>query len=129
MIFGRCQRLSWYRKKRQTNTGPKANVSDSRAGGCASGNPQPRIEETPEQAMVFDRLAKREKPRGSGHHWFNLPWPPTRTEIIAVIGVLLIAVAGVTSYIMLKPDKPAKPVAVTKPVKKKLLSLLLLHPT
>ncbi|MCA9326215.1 DUF3048 domain-containing protein [Candidatus Saccharibacteria bacterium] len=80
--------------------------------------PSPRIEETPEQAMVFDRLAKREKPRGSGHHWFNLPWPPTRTEIIAVIGVLLIAVAGVTSYIMLKPDKPAKQVAVTKPVKK-----------
>ena len=27
--------------------------------------PSPRIEETPEQAMVFDSLAKREKPRGS----------------------------------------------------------------
>lgn len=58
------------------------------------------------------------KPRGSGHHWFNIPWPPTRTEIIAIVGVLLIAVAGVTSYVMLKPDKPVKQVAITKPVKK-----------
>ena len=59
-----------------------------------------------------------EKPHGTGHHWFNIPWPPTRTEIIAIVGVLLIAVAGVTSYVMLKPDKPVKQVAVTKPVKK-----------
>lgn len=62
-------------------------------------------------------------PRGSGHHWFNMPWPPTRHELILAGVILLVASIGVVGFLSLKGNKPTttsatakSPVVVTEPV-------------
>lgn len=59
-----------------------------------------------------------EKPvRGTGRHWFNIPWPPSKHEIILIAAVLAMAIFGVVGFLLLNKSDPA-PVTVTKPVKK-----------
>ncbi|MDB5169850.1 MAG: hypothetical protein JWN82_246 [Candidatus Saccharibacteria bacterium] len=55
--------------------------------------------------------------RGSGHHWFNLPWPPNRVEIIAIGVVLIIAIFGVAGFAILHKPKAVETVATITPVK------------
>ena len=81
--------------------------------------------QTPDQIREHDvlvpeapALTPKDKPRGTGHHWFNLPWPPTRIEILFIAGILLIGIAGITSYVYLRQPADATPVVATKPVKK-----------
>ncbi len=92
--------------------------------------------ETPEQVsareasvaspIVSDHLLPATTPqRGSGHHWFNLPWPPNKQEVILASVVLAMAVFTISGYALLnkpqttKTATPAtviqKPVAIPKP--------------
>lgn len=86
--------------------------------------------ETPEQVSAHDIATPEEAPseptatatikppRGSGHHWFNLPWPPNRAEIIATAVILLLGIGGGSFLLFHKQPKPQADVVVTKPVVK-----------
>jgi hypothetical protein len=53
------------------------------------------------------------KPRGSGHHWFNLPWPPSKQEIILISLVVAMAAFGVIGFLKLRGG-PETPVVAAK---------------
>lgn len=81
--------------------------------------------QTPDQVSKHDQElpttppehVEQTPPRGTGHHWFNLPWPPTRTEIIAICLVLAITGGGIALLASLQRPKPVTTVATITPVK------------
>jgi hypothetical protein len=81
--------------------------------------------QTPDQVSQHDQdssvtsteLATQKSPRGTGHHWFNLPWPPTRTEIIAMGLVLVLTGGGIGLVALLHKPKPITTVTTVTPVK------------
>lgn len=61
---------------------------------------------------------KRFSLRGNGKHWFNVPWPPTKLEIIIAAAIVVLAIGGTSAYVIFKPEAPKpEPAAVTKPAK------------
>lgn len=91
---------------------------------------------TPDQASQHDSIVpvssslseqsfanqnvKPSKPRGTGHHWFNLPWPPTRHEVILAVLVILLAAAGGTAFTLLHGgESDTQAATTTKPAAKK----------
>lgn len=47
----------------------------------------------PEEPEQIPSEPESETPaRGTGHHWFNLPWPPNKQEIILACVVLAMAI-------------------------------------
>lgn len=72
--------------------------------------------QTPDQVSQHDQELP-DPPRGTGHHWFNLPWPPTRTEIIAIGLVLVITGGGIGLFAALHKPKPTTTVTTVVPVK------------
>ena len=89
---------------------------------------------TPEQARQHDLAAPAiaatdgnipsesdsqppKNPRGTGHHWFNLPWPPKKQEILLASAVLVLAIFGVTGFLVFKKSPEPAPVVAAKPVK------------
>ncbi len=83
--------------------------------------------ETPDQVSEHD-LAAAQPPigepvapappsKGTGHHWFNPPWPPTKHEVLLILGVLIVAVVGVGAFIKLRPAEVIQPISVVKKVK------------
>ncbi|CAN5181307.1 hypothetical protein BH09PAT3_BH09PAT3_2150 [soil metagenome] len=82
--------------------------------------------ETPDQVSQHDEAAPSlavadsneapKPPRGTGHHWFNLPWPPTKREVIFGSIIIAVALIGITGFLVLKKDdvKPAAAVATVK---------------
>lgn len=87
---------------------------------------QPVPFQTPDQVEAHDQASETTaedipetgKPvRGSGHHWFNLPWPPNRIEIGVIAAIILIVFGAVGFVVLHKPDT-AKTVATVTPVKK-----------
>ncbi len=103
-------------KLKSTST-PKQNTTDQE---------QPVPFQTPDQASQHDQEiapvafepAAATPPRGSGHHWFNLPWPPNKTEILAMCIVLVIAAFGVVGFAVLRKPKAVETVATVAPIKK-----------
>lgn len=88
--------------------------------------PEPAVPfQTPEEVSHVDLAMPVElpepatgtKPRGTGHHWFNLPWPPNRQEIILTSLVLGMSFFGVIGFLSLHKT-PVAPVAAVKPVQK-----------
>lgn len=72
-------------------------------------------EQTPSEPV---KNATPAKPRGTGHHWFNLPWPPNREEIWLIGIVLFIAIFGIVGFITMHKPTATQPVVAVKTVKK-----------
>lgn len=68
--------------------------------------------------MTAEGSADSRPPRGTGHHWFNLPWPPNKTEILAMCAVLVIVAASLTAFAILHKPQAVETVATVAPVKK-----------
>lgn len=55
--------------------------------------------------------------KGTGHHWFNPPWPPTKHEVLLIVAVLLLSAIGVGAFIKLHPAPVTQPAAIIKTAK------------
>lgn len=82
--------------------------------------------ETPDQIREHDNASDSldphtpaQPPRGTGHHWFNIPWPPNKIEVILSCAVLALVAFSVIGFVVLhKPQTTqtaATVVATNKP--------------
>ncbi|HEY1064387.1 MAG TPA: DUF3048 domain-containing protein [Candidatus Saccharimonadales bacterium] len=82
--------------------------------------------QTPDQVSQHDQdtatvpleTTPQKPARGTGHHWFNMPWPPSRTEIWAICIVLLIAILGIGAFALFHKPEVSKTVTPTTSAKK-----------
>lgn len=56
-------------------------------------------------------------PRGTGHHWFNLPWPPNRIEVLVSCAVLALVAFSVIGLVVVRKPQATQTVATVTPVK------------
>lgn len=112
-----------FRPKRSAKPAPKLtqtfpqNTSTEQTAPFQTPDQVSEHEQAPSTAPI-DMTPEPTVHKMPGHHWFNLPWPPNKTELWFIAVLTVVTIVGVVSFAAFHKSTATTTVVVSQPTKK-----------